>query len=101
MLSDFRYGARTLIKNPGFSLLAIATIAIGVGANTSIFTAVNAVLLKSFSFPEADQLVVGTGLSKTQPDLGVSYPDYVDWRASQLCRSRSQEHFRKLRSFAL
>jgi hypothetical protein len=52
-LNDFRYSARALVKNPAFSLLAIMTIALGVGANTSIFTAVNGVLLKSFSFPEA------------------------------------------------
>src|SRR6516162_8767769 len=71
-LSDFRYSARSLLKNPGFAILAILTIALGIGANTSIFTAVKGVLLKSFSFPEADRLVVVTG---------VSYPDYLDWRA--------------------
>src|SRR3954451_11105787 len=83
MLSDFRYSARALIKNPGFSFLAIMTIAIGVGANTSIFTAVEGVLLKSFSFPEAERLVVVTGVSKSRPEMGVSYPDYLDWRAAQ------------------
>jgi predicted permease len=82
-LTDFRYSARALIKNPAFSLLAIMTIALGVGANTSIFTAVNGVLLKSFSFPEAERLVVVNCVSKSQSDLGVSYPDYLDWRAEQ------------------
>ncbi|MBO0696136.1 MAG: ABC transporter permease, partial [Verrucomicrobia bacterium] len=82
-LSDFRYSARALIKNPAFSLLAIMTIALGVGANTSIFTAVNGVLLKSFSFPEAERLVVVNYVSKSQSDLWVSYPDYLDWRAEQ------------------
>src|SRR5262252_7058461 len=82
-LSDFRYSARSLRKNPGFAILAIVTIALGIGANTSIFTAVNGVLLKSFSFPEAERLVVVTGISKSLPDLGVSYPDYLDWRAEQ------------------
>src|SRR5436190_22273024 len=81
--SDFRYSARALIKNPAFSLLAIITIALGVGANTSIFTAVNGVLLKSFSFPEAERLVVVTGVSKSLSDVDVSYPDYLDWRAEQ------------------
>jgi len=80
-LSDFRYSARSLRKNPCFAILAILTIALGIGANTSIFTAVNGVLLKSFSFPEADRLVVVTGVSKSVADLGVSYPDYLDWRA--------------------
>lgn len=82
-LSDFRYSARALLKNPGFAILAILTIALGIGANTSIFTAVSGVLFKSFSFPEAERLVVVTGVSKSQPDTGVSYPDYVDWRAEQ------------------
>ena len=82
-LSDFRYSVRALIKNPAFSLLAIMTVALGVGANTSIFTAVNGVLLKSFSFPEAERLVVVNCVSKSQSDLWVSYPDYLDWRAEQ------------------
>src|SRR5947207_8443465 len=81
--SDFRYSARALIKNPAFSFLAIITIALGVGANTAIFTAVNGVLLKSFSFPDAERLVVVTGVSKSLSDLGVSYPDYLDWRSEQ------------------
>src|SRR5947209_242597 len=81
--NDFRYSARALIKNPAFSLLAIITIALGVGANTAIFTAVNGVMLKSFSFPEAERLVVVTAVSKSLPDMGVSYPDYLDWRREQ------------------
>src|SRR5437588_7942709 len=82
-LSDFRYSARALIKNPAFSLLAIITIALGIAANTSIVTAVNGVLLKSFSFPEAERLVVVAGVSKSLSDTGVSYPDYLDWRSEQ------------------
>ncbi len=82
-LSDFRYSARALLKNPAFAILAMLTIALSTGATTSIFTAVNGVLLKSFSFPEAERLVVVTGVSKSQPDMGVSYPDYLDWRAEQ------------------
>jgi putative ABC transport system permease protein len=82
-LNDFRYSARSLLKNPAFAILAILTIALGIGANTSIFTAVEGVLLKSFSFPEAERLVVVSGVSKSLPDMEVSYPDYVDWRAEQ------------------
>src|SRR5215472_6237744 len=82
-LNDFRYGTRALIKNPAFSSLAILTIALGIGANTSIFTAINGVLLKSFSFPEAERLVVVSGVSKSLPDMEVSYLDYLDWRAEQ------------------
>src|SRR5262249_27820327 len=82
-LNDFRYSARALIKNPAFSSLAILTIALGIGANTSIFTAINGVLLKSFSFTEAERLVVVSGVSKSLPDMEVSYLDYLDWRAQQ------------------
>ena len=82
-INDFRYSARSLRKNPVFASLAILTIALGIGANTSIFTAVNGVLLKTFSFPEAEHLVVINGVSKSQSDVAASYPDYLDWRAEQ------------------
>jgi putative ABC transport system permease protein len=82
-LDDLRYSARSLVKNPGFALLAMLTIALAVGANTSIFTAVEGVLLKSFSFPDAERLVVVNGVSKSQPNMSVSFPDYLDWRAEQ------------------
>src|SRR5262245_56114874 len=82
-LDDLRYSARSLLKNPAFVILATLTIALAVGANTSIFTAVEGILLKSFSFPEAERLVVVNGVSKSQPEMAVSYPDYLDWRAEQ------------------
>src|SRR6266513_5166504 len=82
-LNASRYSARARRKNPAFAILAILTIALGIGANTSIFTAVKGVLLNAFSFPEADRLVVVTGVSKSLSDVGVSYPDYLDWRAEQ------------------
>ena len=86
-LSDFRYSLRALQKNPAFAILAILTIALGIGANTSIFTAVNGVLLKSFSFPEAERLVVVTGVSKSLSDLGVSYPIISTGALSSGCLS--------------
>src|SRR6266513_1963724 len=70
-LNDFRYSARALRKNPAFAILAILTIALGIGANTSIFTAVKGVLLNAFSFPEADRLVVVTGVSKSLQNVFV------------------------------
>jgi putative ABC transport system permease protein len=82
-LRDFHYSLRALQKNPAFAILAIVTIALAVGANTSVFTAVNGVLLKSFSFPDAERLVVVNCASKSLSDVGVSYPDYLDWRAEQ------------------
>jgi len=92
-LNDFRYSARALRKNPAFAILAILTIALGIGANTSIFTAVKGVLLNAFSFPEAERLVVVNCVSKSQSDLWVSYPDYFSTgclaSVNSLCNARA------------
>src|ERR1700752_1594116 len=58
LIRDLRYGLRALWKRPGFSSIAIATLAMGIGPNTAIFTLVNAVLLRPLPFPDADQLVM-------------------------------------------
>ena len=82
-LNDFRYSARALLKHPVFTVLAVLTIALGVGANTAIFTVVKGVLLKPLSFPESGRLVTLSCASPTAPDMGVSYREYLHWRASQ------------------
>ena len=78
---DLRYAVRTLRKNPGFTCVALLTLALAIGANTAIFSAVYGVLLRPLPYAGADRLVV---LNETHPRIGtvsVAYPNFVDWSA--------------------
>jgi putative ABC transport system permease protein len=99
MMTDIRYGLRQLIQHPAFSIIAILTLALGIGANTAIFSVVNAVLLKPLPFPAPEQLVAVGGVELNEaaspPRLGsMCYPDFFDFRE----QNRSFENIAVYRS---
>ena len=81
---DLRYGVRMLLKNPGFTAVAVLTLALGIGANTAIFSVVNGVLLRVLPYPEPDRLMMVSPTSKQVGPRGsvntATGPDYVEWR---------------------
>jgi putative ABC transport system permease protein len=82
---DLRYGARLLLKHPAFTLIAVVTLALGIGGNTAIFTVVNAALLRSLPYQEPERLMYlrETTPQKSFPRREASYPDFLDWRQNQ------------------
>jgi putative ABC transport system permease protein len=82
-ITELRYAVRMLIKSPGFSLIAIAALALGIGANTAIFSVVNAVLLRPLPYPKSEQLVILREKTSSFPNGSVAYPNWLDWREGQ------------------
>lgn len=81
LIQDFRYAVRMLLKNPGFTAITVLTLALGIGANTAIFSVVNAALLRSLPYPEPDRLVVAFSKTKGTQRGDMSWADLQDMRA--------------------
>ena len=81
-LQDIKYAFRGLTKSPGFTVIAVVCLALGIGVNTTIFSTVDGVMLKPYPYPEADRIVIphSTNQKARITRAGVSYEDYEDWR---------------------
>lgn len=77
---DLRYGIRMLAKSPGFTAIAILTLALGIGANTALFSVVNGVLLNPLAYPHSGQLVALYGKTPGIDHAPVSYLNFLDWQ---------------------
>ena len=82
VFQDVRYNGRLLLKNPVFTLVVVLTLALGISANTAIFSFANGILLRPLPYPDSDRLAVidETALKRGINSMSVSYPNFLDWR---------------------
>ena|SRR5688572_87236 len=94
MLSDLKFALRSLAKAPGFTLIAILTLALGIGANAGVFSFLSTMLLRPLPFPNVAELVTVGERSAQVPNMSVAYPNFLDWRD----RQKSFTHFGAFRN---
>jgi putative ABC transport system permease protein len=93
---DIRYAARSLRRNPGYTAIVVATLALGIGANAAIFSVADTVMLRSYAYPDMDRIVAFNEALRTGEQMSISWPTFQDWKA----QNQSFEYFALFRGAA-